>query len=211
MKLARFVSWIFGILGTVLMAFSIGLCLISLNKEAKICQVPDGAQQCIQQLSEAVNAGDYQAISQLLYGQPALGAEQKPADTNSVILWDAFVDSLACEVTGECVVTQNGLGWSVSVSAMDVPSVTAGLSRRAHDLMTEKVHSATDMTQLYDENNEFREELVEDVLQDALVRALAEDGEVITREITLELICRDGKWWVLPNTELLTLLSGSLA
>ena len=54
-------------------------------------------------------------------------------------------------------------------------------------------------------------DLVEEVLSQAVVQALAEDGQLVTRDVTLNLICRDGQWWAVPDQALLQAISGGVA
>lgn len=211
MKIARFFAGIFGTIGTILMVGAIGLCLLSLNTPARIQQMPREAVDCSEELMEAISRGDYEAAATLMYGQPDLGVHGKPADQAGEMIWTAFLGSISYEFKGPCYVLDAGLARDVAVTALDVPSVTEGIGRRAHEMLTEKVASATDMAELYDETNNFREELVNEVLSAAVVYALAEDAKTVTRDVTVKLICRDGQWWAVPDGELLQLLSGGIA
>ena len=49
------------------------------------------------------------------------------------------------------------------------------------------------------------------VLYEALDQAMREDARVVTAAVTVELVHRDGQWWVVPDAALLTALSGGLA
>ena len=49
------------------------------------------------------------------------------------------------------------------------------------------------------------------MLSQAVVQALAEDGQLVTRDVTLNLICRDGQWWAVPDQALLQAISGGVA
>lgn len=211
MKIARFFSILLGIVGTALMVFSIGLCLVSLNKKVELKEVPEGAASCAQTLMDAVQSGDFAAAAKVMYGQPELGVSREPADTTGVMIWEAYLGSISCEWKGECYVTEAGIGRDAQITFLDIPSVTETIGRRAHGLLTQKVESATDMAELYDESNNFREELVADVLNEAVVRALAEDAQMRTLDVTLTMILRDGKWWAVPDQALLTALSGGVA
>lgn len=211
MKIARFFACIFGLLGTVLMVGSIGLCLMSLDAPVELKEVPAGAVECAETLMDAINAGDYVAASQVMYGQPDLGVDRKPAEEAGVMIWDAFIGSISYEFKGGCYATDSGIARDATITAMDIPSVTAALSQHAHALLTARVESAEDMAELYDEENNFREDLVADVLREAVVRALAENAELVTRDVTLNLICREGQWWVVPDQALLQAISGGVA
>lgn len=211
MKAARFFAVIFGLIGTVLMVGAIGLCLLSLDAPVRMAETPEAAAARSEELMEAIGQGDFAAAGNVLYGQPDLGVERLPDEESAMMVWTAFTGSFSCEFKGDCYATDSGIARDAAITALDIPSVTASLSRRAHALLTARVESATDMAELYDEENNFREDLVEEVLTQALVQALAEDAELVTRDVTLNLICRDGQWWVVPDEALLTALTGGMA
>ena len=59
-----------------------------------------------------------------------------------------------------------------------------------------------------DGQNADREELVNQALLEAARQALDESAETVTRDVTLNLIYRDGAWWVVPDQALLQIISG---
>lgn len=210
MKIARFCSAIFGVLGAAVMVFSIGLCLLSLNWEPVLKETPKGAVECAEALMEAFAAGDYTAASQRIYGQPDLGGDRDSTDAAAAVIWEAFRNSLDYEFRGDCYAADSGICRDVSVTFLKISSVTGAVSRHAHALMTAEVEAAQTMEELYDESGNFREALVSEVLEQAVEKAL-EDGETVTMDLTLTLIHRDGAWWAAPNETLLTALSGGMA
>lgn len=207
MKIARVFSGIFGVLGMVVMVLSIVLCLISLDAEPKLKELPEGAVACAQELQQAVAKADFEAVSHLLYGQPELGSEQELTDAAKQQIWEAFADSLSLNYEGSCYATNSGIGCKAVVTALDIASVTGSISGRAHGLMTQRVEQAEDMEELYDESNNFRPELVEEVLQQAVTEAL-EAGETVTRNVTLTLVCEDGQWYAAADEAFLQAISG---
>ena len=211
MKIARFFAVLFGLIGTVLMLGAVVLCLVSLDEPVKLAETPAAAVACSEKLMEAVAAGDYTAAANVIYGQPDLGVDREPADVEGAMIWDAFVDSISYEFKGECYATDSGIARDAAITALDIPSVTENLAQRAHALLTKRVETATDMAQLYDEENNFREDLVDGVLSEAVEQALAEDSKLVTRNVTLNLIYRDGQWWVVPDQTLLQTISGGVA
>lgn len=211
MKVAKFFAVIFGVIGAVIMVGSIGLCLLSLDAPVQVAEMPEAAVECSEELMEALEQGDFAAAGNVLYGQPDLGVERLPDEDSAMMVWTAFTGSISYEFKGDCYATDSGFARDAAITALDIPSVTASLSQRAHALLTARVESATDMAELYDENNDFREDLVEEVLSEALVQALAEDAETVTRDVTLNMICRDGQWWVVPDQALLQAISGGVA
>lgn len=210
MKIAKFVSAVFGALGAVLMVGTVLLCLTSLNADVKVKKLPDAAVACTENLKTALESGDYVSAGNLMYGQPDLGADRDPADPAGVLVWDAFTDSISVFFGGECYATDSGLSRDMTVTTLDISSVTGALAEHAHALLTARVEGAEEMTELYDEENNFREELVNEVLQEAVVQALAEDAQTVTYDVTLNLIYRDGQWWVVPDQALLDAISGGV-
>ncbi len=210
MKIAKMVSAIFGALGAVLMLGTVVLCLVSRNADVQLVNLPDAAVECSEQLRKALEDGDYRAAGNLMYGQPDLGADQEPENAVGSLLWDAFTDSFSCAFRGSCYATDAGIFRDASITVLDIAGVTDVLTERARDLLEQRAEQAEDKSQLYDEQNNFREELISEVILEAAAQALAEDAQTVTYDVTLNLICRDDQWWVVPDQTLLLAISGGV-
>ncbi len=210
MKIARFFAVVFGAIGSLLMVGTVVLSLISLDSPVQLAEVPAAAAECSREVMDAVASGDFTAASRQMYGQPDLGADREPADEMGGMVWDAFVDSISYEFAGECYATDSGIARDATITTMDISSVTENLTARAHALLTERVETAEDMSELYDEENNFREDLVELVLWQAMMEALAEDAQTVTYDVTLKLTYQDGQWWAVPDQTLLQALTGGV-
>lgn len=208
MKIARFFAAVFAVLGSLLLIMSLGLCLLSLNAPVRVLEMPQGAVDCSEAFAQALNEGDLTAAAQLIYGQPDLGAEGDPADAETAQVWDAFLESISFEYTGKCYVSENGFARDASVAVLDVASVTQKLPERTQSLVNQKIAAAAALEEVYDEEGRFREELVTQILQEALDQSLTQDAHVVMREVTVKLINRDGTWWVVPDQMLLQAISG---
>lgn len=211
MKIAKFFAGVFGAVGMVLLVGSIGLCLFSLNAPARVGQVPEGAVACSAALEAAVTEKDYDRLEDCIYGQPDLGLEGTPQEELSRMVWDLARQKLEFTWQGDCYMQDAILCRDASVTYMDVASVTENLQTRAHALLTMQVENATDMDQLYDDNGDFRQELLDQVMKTALTQCCTEDARTVTVAVTVELVSRDGQWWAVPDQALLTALSGGLA
>lgn len=208
MKIAKFFSGIFAVLGCLLLAGSIILCLFSLNAPVRVLEIPQGAQACSDAFAQKVDAGDLTAAAQLMYGQPDLGAEGVSSDPESDLIWKAFLESISFEFTGKCYAVENGFARNASVSMLDVSSVTGKLADRVQALVNQKIASAETLSDVYDEDGNFREELAQQILTAALQQCLSQDAQMVAREVTVKLVNRDGAWWVVPDQALLQALSG---
>jgi hypothetical protein len=99
---------------------------------------------------------------------------------------------------------------NAGISALDLDSVTANLRDRARSSMEERIAQAEDTDDIYDENNEYREEFVMAALYDAAREALEQDARQITWELTLNLVYENGQWWIMPDQALLRAISGGI-
>lgn len=211
MKIARFFAVIFAVLGVVLMLGTAVVCFASRNASVKLVETPDGAVECSEKLVQAINDGDYAAIGAALYGQPDLGAEGVPGEETSALIWEAFRDSLSCEFTSKLYLKDSSFARDAAVTVLDVASVTEKIQPRAKALLEAKVAAATDMAELYDGENNFREDLVAEAMKTAVEQALSQDAAYVTQTVTIKLVCEDGTWWAVPDQALLTAISGNAA
>ena len=208
MKIARFFSVIFACVGAVLLVGSMGFFLINRNATVRILELPQEAVSCCDAFAQALNDGDLEKAEQLIYDQPDLGVSAVPADPENALVWDAFRSSISLSYSGECYAHQSGLARSGSITVLDVTGVTERLPEQAQSLMNQRLASAEDAADMNHAQNQPGEALVTQVLQEALQLALTQDAPMCTREVTVELINRDGSWWVVPDQGLLQALSG---
>lgn len=207
MKGSKFFSGVFAVLGVLLMTVTVVVCVLSRNAQPRMLESPEAASAQAQRMMDALCAGDYETAQSCMYGQPDLGAGE-PDDEVSRLLWDAFTDSLSYEFTGLCRVTDTGIARDAAITSLDVSSVTAALPQRAKTLLEARGEAAEDKTEIFGGDNSYREELVAQALTEAVGQALREDAETTTRNVTLNLIYRDGAWWVVPDQALLQIISG---
>lgn len=211
MKIAKFFAGILGAIGTLLLVGSIGLCLFSLDAPAGTAEPPEAAVTCSETFSRALSQKDFSAVQGCIYGQPELDLSGVPEEELACMVWDLVQRNLEFSWKGDCYYRDAALCRDASVRYFSVESITKNLPSRAHALLTMQVEAATDMEQLYDEGGEFRQDLLDQVMKSALTQACLEDAEAVTAEVTVQLVNRDGQWWILPDEALLTALAGGLA
>ena len=101
MKIAKFFAGIFGLLGTVLLVGSIGLCLFSLNAPARMKEVPEGAAACADAFCAAVEAKEFENAQALIYGQPDLGLAGTLEDALTKMALDLLQQNLEFSWAGD--------------------------------------------------------------------------------------------------------------
>lgn len=211
MKIAKIFAGLFGAAGTVLLLVSIGLCLFSLNAPVYMEEVPSGAVECSELLSGAISRKEYKELENCIYGQPELGLTGEPEEELTRMTWELLQMNLEFSWQGDVYLQDSVLQRDASVRYLDAASITQNLQARAHALLTQRVEEATDMEDLYDGGGEFRQELMDEVLKAALTQACLEDVKAVTADVTVTFVHRDGQWWAVPDTALLTALSAGLA
>lgn len=203
-------SALFGLLAAVFALLAVVLTVAFLNAGPVVMKVPEAAVETADSFMAAVCEGDYESAQQLLDGNPDLGAGQMQGDSTGMLIWEAYLDSMDYRLEGECRAEESGIVQDVRFLRMDLTSVTDHLGERARKLLEQKVAQAEDPSEIYGEDNNYRPELVEAVLNTVTREALLQDAEYTERAITLKLTCRDGVWYVVPEQQLLNALFGGI-
>lgn len=208
MKIARFFAYVFACIGVILLIGSMGFFLLNRNAEVRVLELPRDAVSCSEDFAQALNDGDLEAASRYIYGQPDLGVGTVPENPETALLWEAFRDSIAVELKEEWTVEQGSFVRTCSITTLDVSVVVGKLRERVQSVLDQRIASAQNLAEIYDEQNNYREELTEQVIQEALQQVMTQDAESMTRDVTLKLVNRDGHWWVVPHQNLLQILTG---
>lgn len=210
MRASKICSVFFGVIGTVLAALVLTLCLLGRGAEPEILMEPDGAVLCARSMMTKLCAGDYAGASAYLYGRPQLDSGKGRETETGDQIWEAFTSSMEYELVGRCHATTGGIAQRVRLRSLAVPSITGGLKERAQNLLEARVNQAEDMAQVYDENYDYREDFVLAVLHDATADAIAQDGQYTEQELTLNLVYDRNQWWIVPDQALLNAISGGV-
>lgn len=208
MKIARFFSVMFAVLGSLLLVGSMGLLLLSRNSQVRVLEIPQGAVDCSESFAQLLNSGDPAAAAQLMYGQPDLGLVWTDSDPETAMVWAAFTSKISFAYTGKCYVTENGFARDASITTLNVVESIRKLPEYTQDMINQKIASASELAEIYDEEGRFHQELADQILQNALNQALTQEVQTVSRDVTVKLVNRDGKWWIVPDQALLQALSG---
>lgn len=210
MKRFRILPGLLGLIGAAALVAGAVLSFAFRDASPVLVEQPQAAMQQAQALLDAVCAEDMGKAGSLLYGSPSLGADRDAADAVGNLLWDAFLDSMTYELGSECYATDSGVALDVTITALDMNSVTATMKDRSQVKLEQRVAAAKDADEVYDENGDYREDFVMQVLYDSTVDALAEDARMTSKFITMSLVYDDGQWWIMPESQLLDAISGGI-
>ncbi len=189
---------------------AIGVVCLCRDRTPVLLHVPEEAVRQVEDLMEAVCTGDFSKAETLLYGEPKLGLDQDPDQEVGRMIWDAYVNSLDYELIGSVYPSETGIVQDVKFISMELPAVTEHLGERARRILDETIASAEDVSELYNEENEYRQELIQEILRKAAGQALEEDVRYTYRIIPVQMIYRDNRWWAVADTEFLKAVSGGI-
>lgn len=206
----KLLSVFFVIVGIAAAAAAVYLGLGNKDADPVLLAPPEEAEQQVVALMDAVCQGNFAAASTYLQGQPSLGVDREPTDEVGVLIWDAFCDSMSYELVGTCYATEDGLAQDISFSCMDMTSVTDVLRDRSQSMLQKRVEEAEDLPDVYDDDLQYREDVVMEVLYDAAELAIEEDAKSITTELTLKLSYQNEQWWIIADRDLLDAISGGI-
>lgn len=210
----KWIAKIFGLIflaaGIVVGGFTVELAKNNLDSIPVLLAPVKEAEEQAAAMMDAVEAGDYNTAATYILGNPQLGVDRDPADVAGTMIWEAFVQSYSYEFVGDSFATDSGLARQVKVSYLDIGSVTANLQERSQTLLEERVAVAEDMDEIYDENNDYREDFVMEVLKEAVADALVEDAQMTGMEFTINMVYRNGSWVVVSDSALMTAISGGI-
>lgn len=196
-------------LAVVLAVSALLICLTQRNAAPKLFGKAEGAEKCARGMMECISRGDYAGASAYLYGTPSLGIGDQRETPAAECVWDAFVSSMECRSRGSCYATDAGVAMDFTVSGLDIPSLTQELKQRSAAVLEARVEAAENMSQVYDSNQQYREDFIQSVLEEAAREAVAAVSPV-ENAVTVQLVYEGNQWWVVPDSALMTAISGGI-
>lgn len=160
------------------------------------------------QVMSCAAAGDYEGLESLLYGASQLGEAPETDESAQGMIWKAYLDSIEYSFPESAYAVDTKMVLDVCITCLDISSVTDALQDIAPGLMAEKAAQITDANVVYDENHNYRDDFLAEVMAQSASQALSGNTQTIEKTITLQFVRSDDTWQVLPTQELLQFLSG---
>lgn len=211
MKVAKFFAVLFASAGVLLMLAGCVICFASLHAPVKVLEYPEEVKICFERLDKAVAEGNFADLGQMIYGQPDLGADIPAEDPYTSMVWDAFRESMELSYTGKPYLTDSDFVQDATVTVLDIPALTEKLGSDVQSILRKQIAEAEDPTLLQDDKGNYRSDVVEKAMQQALEELLSQDAPRLTQAVTIKLIRRDDRWWVVPDQAFLKTVSGLAA
>lgn len=206
----KFVAWLFGFAALALAGAAVAAVVLMRDAPPVMAEYPAAAQETAERFMAAICAGEFGEAQTMLLGQPELGADWTPTQKVGAQIWTSIIDSSDYMMQGECYPVEGGVAQNVTFLCLEISSVTENLGVRTERMLEERVAQAENAADIYDEQNNYREELIFEILEEVMEQALWEDSRYVEQELTLNLVWREGQWWILPEQKMLSALFGGI-
>lgn len=214
MKMKKSLGYILILIGLGLAVATVAVAFANLQADPDLLGEDTVAQERIVTMMDAFCAGDYATAQSVLQGETDLGVDRQPADRVGQIIWEAFQSSMTYELVGERYATNSGIAQDIVITTMDVDAVIDYVEANAKTVLEQRVNehlgSQSGLDEIYDEENQYRDEFVMSVVQDVTRAAVENNTATVQTKLTLNLVWEDDQWWVVPNEALLDAVSGGI-
>ena len=147
---------------------------------------PDGIPEAVDVLMTAVCTGDRNALQEAVSGRTALNPVMGDEHTAERLLWEAYQNSLRWQCHEDFEILGGHVTQTVTVTCLDIPGAAKAIAGILEDTGTEGTEA----------------------LHAAAQQVLQADAPMTQQELTLTFLREKGRWRVLPDAALLSLLSG---
>ena len=203
-------SWRNRIVAALLLAAVLAtICLSGCSAQRKPAWSSEILRTSIRMMLDSVIAGDYSAAGKLMQNQPDLGFSC-PENAIGKACWDAFIGSIRYELVGEGYACGDGAAHKIRVTCLDLSAISESLPERVSALLEAKMAACGDISEVYDENREYRQELIDELTLEAIEAILTEEAKSITVELEVKLVCVGDQWKIVPDENLLKTITGGL-
>ena len=209
MKGYRIFAAVFLALGLTLGAFTLWLSLEAPKADPVILELDPAAGETADDFLREISQGELDLAGEKLLGTPNLSGPVENQTDPAWLLWNYYYSNMTCTPQGEPYAGR-GLQQDAVVSAPDLNALTERIGGLAPGILQQRIESAEDVSEIYDETNSYRQELTDWVLLEATRQAIAEPVVKKEQKLSLQLVYDGGQWKVRPDQALLELLSGGL-
>lgn len=166
-------------------------------------KAPD-VQQTTKDFLNAVCKGDWQAAEEIMPGFEAPEAGTAPESSAGQALYQVMTGSLGYSLEGEGWRNRLDAGQDVIISGLDMEKLEQGMNQEINQALEAMVNEAQRASDIYDEDNNFKPQVVEQAFNQVLnARLEALTPYLSQSNLSLELRYSRGKWH-LQNADALT-------
>ena len=157
----------------------------------------------------AVCMGEEDLASSLLASPMQLDIPLNQPDETALLLERSLKDSYSCEAAGAPILDGTNAKQNYKFTSLNVTALVPDILAEVDKELEYKVENSK-KSDVYDKDNNYRTDVLEEIYQSAIVKVLQDAPSYYTQSlIGLELTYQNGEWKVLPNNSLQLALNGS--
>lgn len=201
---------LFTLLALASAAFTLYLCTFAERAVPYIEDGPEGPTAALESFFSNLEEKAFPRAYAQLANYASLGLENTPADTTAARLWAARQSIWRFTVEDGYEMEGVHLTKRAAADCLDEKAIMDRAGVLVQDKLAKAVENARLKSEVYDEEGNYREELVRAALDASLDEVLADLSPYIyTRGLVIRLENVDGKWLVAADADLIGALTGS--
>lgn len=158
----------------------------------------------------ALFRSDYDTACTYLKDYDALGMVNDPETFEGKVTFDALKASYSMNLIGSPTIDKLKATQRVSFTYLDINQVEMDTASKIDTILNEKVQTLP-REQLFDDNNNYLPELIDEVYNEALTDTLQRASEYyISTEFDIQLEYKNNKWLINTNDTMLKCLLGGI-
>lgn len=197
----------FGICAAVLACAVVLLCIFCRNASPLVLGGMSRTTNQVDDLFSDVKTLDAAVISSHFTADTDLGRMYSLEHPIAGALTRRVWETMEYEIQGSAYGADSALAVDVKLKALDAGKTLENAKERVRILVNEKVRNAQSLDAIFDEDNQYTEEFLNEVLLEALADAL-KNPEMREQTLTVYVRKDGGRWEILPEDSLINALSG---
>lgn len=208
----KVIASLFTVLALAAAAFTLYLCAFAQQAVPYVEDGPDGPTAALESFFSYLEEKSFPLAYTYLSNYAGLGLENTPADPAAARLWAAQQDVWSFSVEDGYEMNGVYLTKRAAVDCLDGRAVMELVGPLVQGKLARAVEEARLLSEVYDGNGEYREDLVRAALEASLDELLADPSPyVYTRSLVIRMEYVDGKWLVAADADLIAALTGGTA
>ena len=199
------------VLSAALCVVVVGALLLGLTQRSAMprsCSETGDPQQAVTAFFDAVCAGDFAACDSMVSGYSSIGFEGEAATEVGQKLYEQLVESYDYRLIGGLRQEDGKYVQTVELQYFDINATTEELNTLSQECLSRHVYNS-DSSEIYDENGEYREDIVMQSLSEALDIVLTEPQKYyVTVQLDVSVQLDGAQWKIVMDNRLKSALLG---
>ena len=184
------------------------LCVAAANIGTLVAKPTGDPQETVEGFFDNLIGGNYSEAYACLSDYSDLGLQNEPGTEEGRLIYDALRKSWSYTITEPCTQEKLKASQRLSLRYLDLNAVEEDAASRVDEILNGIVQSRS-MAEVYDENNNYRQEVTDEVYLTALSQTLEKASSFYkVSDFTVNLTYDGGKWLMATSPELISALLG---